>query len=54
MALTVHLKISHSWYDFVILLSEKISYTLKMEIDEIDGNDGHIYSLKKMMKYRKY
>ena len=40
------------------LLSEKnISYTLKMEIDEIgdnEGHDGHIYRLKKMMKYRKY
>ena len=25
-----------------------------MEIKENDGNDGHIYCLKKMMKYRKY
>ena len=23
-----------------------------MEIDESDGNDGHIYRLKKMTKYR--
>ena len=28
---------------------KKISYTLKMEID---GNDGHIYCLKKFMRYR--
>ena len=28
-------------------------YKIKMEIDEIDGNDGHIYRLKNM-KYRKY
>ena len=26
----------------------KILCTLRMEIDEIDGNDGHIYSLKKI------
>ena len=26
-------------------------YSLKMEIDE---TDGHIYRLKKLMKYRKY
>ena len=25
-----------------------------MEIDEIDGNEEHIYRLKKMMTYRKY
>ena len=25
-----------------------------MEIDEIDGKDGHVYRLKKLMKYRKY
>ena len=24
-----------------------------MEIDETDGNGGHIYRLKKLMKYRK-
>ena len=29
-------------------------HTLKMEIEETDGNDGHIYRLKKLMKYRKY
>ena len=31
----------------VILLSKKILYTLKMEIDEVNGNDGHVYRLKK-------
>ena len=41
-------KYSYSWYHFVILLSEKILYTLKMEIEETDGNDGHIYRLKKI------
>ena len=42
-------------FDFVIFLSEKnIFYTLKMEINETDGNDGHIYRIKKLMKYRKY
>ena len=25
-----------------------------MEIDQIDSNDGHIYRLKKLTKYRKY
>ena len=25
-----------------------------MEIDEIDGNNGHIYRLKKVMKCRKF
>ena len=25
-----------------------------MEIDETYGNDGHIYRLKKLVKYRKY
>ena len=36
-------------YDFVILLSEQQKcYTLKMEIDETDGKDGHIYRLKKI------
>ena len=24
------------------------------KIDETDGNDGHIYRLKKLMKYSKY
>ena len=39
----------HSWYDFVILHSEKqIIYTNKMEIDATDGKDGHIYRLKKI------
>ena len=33
---------------------KKILYTLKMEIDETDGNDGHISSSKKLMKYMKY
>ena len=32
----------------MILLSEKILYTLKMEIDETVGNDGHIYRLEKI------
>ena len=32
----------------------KILYTLKMAIDETDGKYGHIYRLKKLMKYRKY
>ena len=32
----------------------KKSYILKIEIDEIDGKYGHLYRLKKMMKYRKY
>ena len=27
---------------------KKISYTLKMDIDEIHGNDEHIYRLKKI------
>ena len=39
------------WYYFQI---KKILYTLKMEIDETDGKDEHIYRLKKLMKYRKY
>ena len=44
-----HLKISQTWYDFVILLSEiKILYTLEIEIDEIYGNDGHIYRLRRI------
>ena len=38
------------WYYF----PKKILDTLKMEIDESDGKDGHIYRLKKLMKYRKY
>ena len=29
-------------------MRKQISYTLKMEIDEIDGKDGHIYRLKKI------
>ena len=34
---------------------EKKIYTLKLDIDEIDGNDEHIYIvLKKLIKYRKY
>ena len=32
----------------MILLSEKKLYTLKLEIDETDGKDGHIYRLKKI------
>ena len=36
------------------MIFPKKLYTLKMEIDEIDGKDGHIYRLKKLMKYRKY
>ena len=31
-----------------ITYRKKISYTLKIEIDEIDGNDGHIYRLNKI------
>ena len=31
----------------MILLLEKKLYTLKIEIDETDGKDGHIYRLKK-------
>ena len=31
-----------------MLLSEKKLYTLKMEIDETDGKDGHIYRLNKI------
>ena len=43
------------YQDFVILLSQiKKHYTLKMENHETDGKDGHIYRLKKLMKYRKY
>ena len=34
----------------MILLPEKILYKLKIEIDETDGNDGHIYCLKKIDK----
>ena len=30
-----------------ITFETKILYTLKMEIDETDGKDGHIYRLKK-------
>ena len=25
-----------------------------MKIDEIDGNNGHVYRLKKLIKYRKF
>ena len=32
------------WYYF----QQNILYTLKMKIDETDGNDGHIYRLKKI------
>ena len=29
-------------------IKKKISYTLNLETDEIDGNNGHIYRLKKI------
>ena len=32
------------WYYF----QKKILYTINMEIDETDSNDGHIYRLKKI------
>ena len=32
----------------------KISYTLQMEIDAIDGKGGHIYRIQNLIKYRKY
>ena len=54
LILAVHLKIFQTWYDFVILLSErKILYTLEIEIDEIYGNDGHIYRLKRIDEIQK-
>ena len=34
------------WYYF----QKKILYTLKTEIDETDGNDGHIYRVKKIVE----
>ena len=37
----------------MILLSEKEVYTLKIEIDETDGKDGHIYRLKKIDEIQK-
>ena len=38
----------------MILVSEnKILHTLKMEIDEIDGSEGHIYRLKKIDEIQK-
>ena len=34
---------------------KKILYTIKMEIDETNGNDGRIYIVyKKLMKYMQY
>ena len=30
----------------LFFFQKKKSYTLEMEMDEIDGNDGHIYRLK--------
>ena len=38
------------WY----YIEKKNVYTIKMEIGETDGKDGHIYRLKKLMKYGKY
>ena len=35
------------WY-FDITFRKNILYTVKMEIDETDGKDGHIYRLKKI------
>ena len=44
---TVHLKISPFLVWFCDITFKKKYYSLKMEIDETDGKDGHIYRLKK-------
>ena len=50
-----HFKISPFLVWFCNNTFKKKLYTIKkMQIDETDGNDEHIYRLKIMMKYRKY